>query len=772
MRFFLIAFLPMLTGLALAVEETPAAPDGRPLPGHSTHGEAFNEGPRRQAVLIGSDKVGNIRFPVTTKSAAAQAFFNQGVGQLHGFWYFEAERSFRQVALLDPDCAMAFWGLAMANINNPERAKEFIRNAGKLKAKASPLEQAWIHALAVFCEEKNDGKRDDKQRRIALVKALEKISFDFPENIEVKAFLVFHLWDNSMHEVPLASHQAVDALAQQVLAAQPMHPIHHYLIHLWNNEDDRRALADAARCGQSAPAIAHMWHMSGHTFTRLKRYADAAWQQEASARVDHEHTMRQRILPEEIHNYAHNNDWLVEDLAFIGRVRDAADLARNMVELPRLAPQHTIVGKDNYDDEKSGHILGERRLLQILPRFELWDELCALDGTMFLAPLEDPVEEMKRQRTLGIAWFVKGDKARGEEKLNALQARVTKAKKSRYADADEAERKANREQKPADKTAKAMADAMQKYSREIEEAEKLIAELRLYRALGTGDIAGAKAELEKAGDLPKERLVAIHRQLGDFAKAEETARQFAKNNEGQVLPLALLADVLWQAGKKQDALDTFQKLRDLSAQADPDLPAFQRLAPLVAELKLAADWRPELKWPADSGTRPPLASLGPFRWEPYTAPAWQLADREGRALSLHAFKRKPVLVVFYLGHGCTHCIEQLNVFAPETKAFADAGIAIVAISSDDADALPKTFAQLKDGEAAPFPIVADPHLEVFKAYHCYDEFENMPLHGTFLIDGSGLVRWQDIGFEPFRDAKWLLGEAKRLLTLANTPHPG
>ena len=772
MRFFLIAFLPMLTGLALAVEETPAAPDGRPLPGHSTHGEAFNEGPRRQAVLIGSDKVGNIRFPVTTKSAAAQAFFNQGVGQLHGFWYFEAERSFRQVALLDPDCAMAFWGLAMANINNPERAKEFIRNAGKRKAKASPLEQAWIHALAAFCEEKNDGKREDKQRRIALVKELEKISFDFPENIEVKAFLVFHLWDNSMHEVPLASHQAVDALAQQVLAAQPMHPIHHYLIHLWNNEDDRRAVADAARCGQSAPAIAHMWHMSGHTFTRLKRYADAAWQQEASARVDHEHTMRQRILPEEIHNYAHNNDWLVEDLAFIGRVRDAADLARNMVELPRLAPQHTIVGKDSYDDEKSGHILGERRLLQILPRFELWDELCALDGTMFLAPLEDPVEEMKRQRTLGIAWFVKGDKARGEEKLNALQARVTKAKKSRYADADEAERKANREQKPADKTAKAMADAMQKYSREIEEAEKLIAELRLYRALGTGDTAGAKVELEKAGDLPKERLVAIHRQLGDFAKAEETARQFAKNNEGQVLPLALLADVLWQAGKKQDALDTFQKLRDLSAQADPDLPAFQRLAPLVAELKLAADWRPELKWPADSGTRPPLASLGPFRWEPYTAPAWQLADREGRALSLHAFKRKPVLVVFYLGHGCTHCIEQLNVFAPETKAFADAGISIVAISSDDADALPKTFAQLRDKDAVPFPIVADPSLEIFKAYHCYDEFENMPLHGTFLIDGSGLVRWQDIGFEPFRDAKWLLGEAKRLLTLANTPHPG
>src|SRR5205807_1885125 len=75
------------------------------VPGHSMHGESFNEGPRQQAYLMGG--TGNVHLPVTTQSADAQLFFDQGVGQLHGFWYFEAERSFRQVALLDPDCAMA-----------------------------------------------------------------------------------------------------------------------------------------------------------------------------------------------------------------------------------------------------------------------------------------------------------------------------------------------------------------------------------------------------------------------------------------------------------------------------------------------------------------------------------------------------------------------------------------------------------------------------------------------------------------------------------------
>ena len=71
-----------------------------PLPGHSVHGEAFDAGPRQAAVLIPG--CGKINFLITSNNTEAQAFFNQGVGQLHGFWYYEAERSFRQVAMLDP----------------------------------------------------------------------------------------------------------------------------------------------------------------------------------------------------------------------------------------------------------------------------------------------------------------------------------------------------------------------------------------------------------------------------------------------------------------------------------------------------------------------------------------------------------------------------------------------------------------------------------------------------------------------------------------------
>ena len=110
-------------------------------------------------------------------------------------------------------------------------------------------------------------------------------------------------------------------------------------------------------------------------------------------------------------------------------------------------------------------------------------------------------------------------------------------------------------------------------------------------------------------------------------------------------------------------------------------------------------------------------------------------------------------------------MEQLNVFGPKVKAFADAGVQIIAVSTDSADGLHATFEKAKEGQAFAFPILSDSGLGAFKAYRAFDDFERIPLHGTVLVDGAGLVRWQDISYQPFRDADWLLGECKRLLSV-------
>ena len=122
-----------------------------------------------------------------------------------------------------------------------------------------------------------------------------------------------------------------------------------------------RAEKSAALYAKTAPGIAHAWHMPGHTYTELKRYADAAYQQEGSARVDHAYMIRDRVMPFEIHNYAHNNQWLCTSLSHIGRVRDAIAVARNLVEQPRDPAKNGP--NDGGSAQRSGRHAGPRSWL-------------------------------------------------------------------------------------------------------------------------------------------------------------------------------------------------------------------------------------------------------------------------------------------------------------------------------------------------------------------------------------------------------------------------
>ncbi|MCB1089026.1 MAG: peroxiredoxin family protein, partial [Verrucomicrobiae bacterium] len=233
-------------------------------------------------------------------------------------------------------------------------------------------------------------------------------------------------------------------------------------------------------------------------------------------------------------------------------------------------------------------------------------------------------------------------------------------------------------------------------------------------------------------------------------------------------------DLLKAAGKPKDAREAFDKLRTVAGGADLDLPCLMRLAPLAKEFGYPEDWRTPAPAAGDLGKRPPLDELGPFRWSPPAAPRWSLSDASGKATSLDDFKGRPVLMIFYLGKGCVHCMEQLNNFAPVTEAYAKAGIPIVAISTDTPAGLAETFQKTKaegggDGRNPfPFPLLSDAGQEVFKAYRAHDDFESQPLHGTFLIDGAGKIRWQDISYEPFMHTDWLLEECQRLLSFGDS----
>ena len=764
-----------------------------PAEGHSLHGEVFDEGPRQAARKIAG--TGKVHFEVSSKVPDVQAFIDQGFGQLHGYWYYEAERSFRQAAALDPDCAIAYWGMALANVNNVDRAKKFMSKANEKAGKASPREKRYLDAWKTYydkaeskpAEKKDDtdkkddaGKKDDATkkaeegkessagrgrpgatdsaaiaRRKALVKALEGISYDYPDDLEAKALLVSQLWENNSRGVPIVSFVAMDALIKDVLSVNPEHPVHHYRIHIWDIEKAKQGLAAAAACGPAAPGIAHMWHMPGHIYSKLKRYDDAAWQQEASARTDHAYMVGDFILPDQIHNYAHNNEWLTRDLTFIGRGYDALEMAKALIRNP-AHPKY-----NSYDARKSFGF-GRERISEVLTAFELWDDTICLADSPFLEPTSNESEQVRRLRLLGRACFRKGDLERGCEVLSDCIRQKQKIVEER----DAAIAKAG-----SDKQAVSKAESSAK-SR-LTRLDETIAELSGYVHLHYKAYDDAKASFAAAGRMEPAVTAELRFLAGKPDEAIDLLRREVKSHEAEVLPQARLVEMLARAGRTEDAKKEFETLRGLAADLDPRMPIYRRVSDLARGWGVDGDWRTPRPAKTDLGQRPPLDSLGPYSWTAPAASSWRLPGEGGGERALADGSGQPQIVVFSLGAECLHCSEQVQKFADERKKFAAAGLKPVFISSDPVDKLHKAAEAWKGdstepGAAYPFPLVSDQSLVTFKAWRCFDDFENRALHGTFLVDGQGKLQWWDIGPEPFMNVDFLIEESKRLLAIEAT----
>ncbi len=728
--------------------------------GHSLHGEVFNEGPRQAAHLI--EGCGVVRFAVTTANEDARKFFEQGIAQLHGFWYFESERSFRQAAMLDPDCATAYWGMAMSNRSNAKRAKGFIAEAVKRKEKVAKREQMLIDAFDKFINAKTDNDKEKEQRADKYVSDLEDILLAFPDDIETKAFLCEYFWSAKRDGLHMASNLSIDAMIQQVLDVEPLHPVHHYRIHLWDSKKPELALKSSALGGLASPAIAHMWHMPGHIYSKLHRYHDAVYQQEASARVDYFHMMNDRVLPDQIHNFAHNNEWCIRNMISIGRAHDAEALARNMLSLPRHPKYNSL--------DKSGSFkYGRDRLLNVLDSFEMYPSIVALDGTTWLEETGDADIDLRRNRAIGSALAAVGAEEKAVAYRDRLQKLLDEEKQKQTAAAMEAESKA-REVKPDDKTdektreeavKKARKDAEDKFKGKIEGLEKATFEI-------DARIATFKGEYEKALDLYNKAGVSNDDQIAAMLRAGKTedaikkAEQNIKSNPGEVRALASQIEALFAAGKKDESKAAFELLRKISSTIDLDVPPMARLAPIAADFGYSPDWRLPRELPTDIGSRPNLDSLGPIGWSPREAPDWALPDIDQKVRSLKDYRGRPVIVVFYLGYGCLHCAEQLQGIAKRFDDVKAAGFEVIAISTDQQINLQRASEGLE--KPLPFPLVADPEMTVFREYRCYDDFEKAALHGTFVIDPQGKIRWQDISYDPFMDVDFVLKEGKRLLS--------
>ncbi|MCK5945028.1 MAG: redoxin domain-containing protein, partial [Planctomycetes bacterium] len=550
--------------------------------------------------------------------------------------------------------------------------------------------------------EKN-GKREKKdldQLDKRLLKDLGTIVFEYPDDVEAKAFLAVQNWLAYRwgSGVPIVSHTAVDALLDQVFAAQPLHPAHHYRIHLWDREDARRALDSASKNGSSAPAIAHQWHMPGHIYAKLHRHAEAAWQQEASGRADHAHMMRDGVMPFLIHNYAHNQEWLARSLGHCGRVEDALQIAKNLVELPRH-PEHNKI-----ESGGSAAGYGRKRLIQLCEDHGLWAHALELVGQGYLEQSDDLRSEVARLRLLGRACYRLGREDDAKRVVADVGNLLSRARAERAEAIDEAEQKAHDERLRRDQLLAAIDDAEKEPTSVVQSVLDLQRELKAEQLLHDGDAAAALAEL-KGVRISQSLRTGIQIAAGEVDEAIEALEKQNDKNPNRAETLAALfrareAKLAAAAGDEAAEQARVALRETMVAIADLAPPSYcerlgigQDVRPAAA-LAAASASRP---FGDDFGRRPELASIGPRVWSPVANPGFALPSIDGGAVSLEpAGGGRARLVVFYLGFGCLHCVEQLHALRPLHDAFAELGVDVVAIGSDTVASTRQAFLDLPE----------------------------------------------------------------------------
>jgi hypothetical protein len=264
--------------------------------------------------------VGKVDFPVSC-SAAAQAQFTRGVSALHSFWYGEALAQFKAAEVSDPHCVMAFWGEAMAHLEQlwinddvPAARAALARVPGEAP---TARERAWLTALRPLV-----GDGDPWPRRAAFAQAMERLHQQLPDDDEGKAFLALALLTASPEE-NLGNRARAAALALEVLAHNPEHPgALHYAIHAFDTPElAPLGLPAARRYALIAPEAFHARHMPAHIFTRLGMWQEALASCQSAWEVSQRWVDKAKLTADE-RDY-HSLQWIVAINVELGRVHAA-----------------------------------------------------------------------------------------------------------------------------------------------------------------------------------------------------------------------------------------------------------------------------------------------------------------------------------------------------------------------------------------------------------------------------------------------------------------
>ena len=336
----------------------------------------------RGAMVYG--ELGNFHRKISTTSAEAQTYFDQGMRLMYAFNHDESTRSFAHAALVDPECAICYWGVAYTvgpNYNLPAmvetRAKvawDALNQAQKQISHASPVEQALIGAL---------GKRYQSAMPLdpsnsapvltAYAQAMKEVAAKYPDDLDVQTLYAesmmnlnaWKLW--SLDGKPTPGTSEILATLEAVLRRDPAHPgANHYYVHaIEASPDPQKGVPAAERLIGMMPGAGHLEHMPAHIMQRVGRYADAVEANRKGAVADDAYLKTTKPLDYYGMYVAHNYQFLAYSAAMAGRKEDTLASADKVGTAMPIEMLKAMPGYDWYVAEK----------YMALVRFGLWDEL-------------------------------------------------------------------------------------------------------------------------------------------------------------------------------------------------------------------------------------------------------------------------------------------------------------------------------------------------------------------------------------------------------------
>ncbi len=303
---------------------------------------------KKQAPLF--DNLGTLDFPITTNSELAQNYFNQGVILAYGFNHEEAFRSFEEVARLDSNCSMAYWGMAYVlgpNINLPmdagsvHTAYEAIQKAISLLDDETQREKDFVMALSErYSAEVMEDRTPLDQ---AYSDAMRNLSNTYPDDLDAatmfaESIMDVHPWDYWLKD-GTAQPWTPELLAvlESVMERNPdHHGANHLYIHAVEaSKNPHRGLTSADKLRFLAPGAGHLVHMPAHIYIRTGKYHEGSLANIRAVKSDEEYINQcnqQGFYP--ISYYPHNYHFLWATATLEGDSKTAIDAALKTSQKP------------------------------------------------------------------------------------------------------------------------------------------------------------------------------------------------------------------------------------------------------------------------------------------------------------------------------------------------------------------------------------------------------------------------------------------------------